>query len=225
MSVAVLTVLLAASPVQPSLEAGTWFPALVGGRVSVELPLRLQVSTTLGVMPDAYLDATQSVLVAAQAYDELTASLIDAALKNSVLFRAQVGWRPFADAGFSVQAGYGFAALGGGLTGAELIAAVTGKTLSNEARVEVTASAFVHQLTVEIGWQWFVWKGLFVRASLGGFFSFASSTQLTAPTLPSRAQQSLEPVLVEGEHYLDDTITTYVHAPVIGLTIGYQLFK
>lgn len=72
----------------------------MGGRVSVGLPFRRQVSTTL--MPEACLDATQAVLFCVQAYDELTASLIDAALKNSLLLRAQVGWRPF-DAGSAAR--------------------------------------------------------------------------------------------------------------------------
>lgn len=218
----VLSLGLSAAPVQPSVEAGTWFPALVGGRVSAELPLRLRASVTLGVMPQAYLDATQSVLVSAGAYDETTAALIRAALENALLFRVQVGWRPFAARGFYFELGYGVAALGGGLTGAELVTALAGKmALVDSSRVDVQASSVVHQVTLEVGWQWFLWRGLFLRASLGGFVSFAAKTDLSAPGASSLVQQSLEPALVAGEQYLDGTITTYVHAPVVGVSVGW----
>src|SRR6266545_1250172 len=46
-----------------SLGAGTDFPVAVGGRVELEAPFRLHLSTSLGFIPGLYVDAINSVVV------------------------------------------------------------------------------------------------------------------------------------------------------------------
>ncbi len=205
--------------------AGTQFPIDIAGRVTVEGPLRLQLSTSLGAMPGAYVDAINAVLVGFQVYSQADANLIAAAIKNSLVWRTQLGWRLLENWGFYFQLGYTLVALGGSLTGSEAITAATGKQPPNgESRVDVKAAAMLHMLGGEIGYQWKLPFGLLIRVAGGAQFTVASSTDLSAPSASSRAQQKFEPLLQAGEDYLNTTFKTYVHAPYISVQVGYAFF-
>ncbi|MFO0679628.1 MAG: hypothetical protein U0169_24080 [Polyangiaceae bacterium] len=175
-------------------------------------------------MPGTYLAVVNAILVGSGSYDQQTANVIQSALQNSLVWRTTFGWRAFPSHGFSFGAGYQLAALGGGLDGSDVIEAITGKS-SGSGRVDVAASSLLHQATIELAYQWFLWRGLFVRASLGGLFTLAASSSLE-PASPSRATTSARftSVLREGEAYLDTTYTRYVHAGWAGVSLGWRVF-
>jgi hypothetical protein len=208
-----------------TVSAGTHFPVDVGARVQAEGPLRLQLATGVGVMPGPYVDFLNTLLVELGAYSDTEAALIEAALHNSLIWRTHVGWRPFPRSGFYVQLGYTLVALGGGLTAAEAISAVTGRPVPDEASsggVEVTVDATLHQLSGEVGWQWMLGERWMLQASVGGFGTLAASTQLSAPNASRLAQLALEPLFAGGEDYLNDTFTSYVHGGTVGVRLGYS---
>jgi hypothetical protein len=207
---------------------GTWFPVDVGAQLALETPYRLQIATSVGVMPRPYVQLIDDVMVAAHAYDADTASLVEAALKNSLVWRTQVGWRPFAAWGFFFQASYSLVTLGGDLTGSQAIAAATGRTLPAEAsgRLDVDAKSTLHLLGLELGYRWLVLDRLAVQLVLGGLGTFAASTNLAlrnASATP-RLASAMAPMLRAGEQYLDDTYRSYVFAGYLGLQVGYRFF-
>ena len=58
------------SPVSLALGAGTDFPLSVHGAALLELPGRVQLSTSLGLLPRSYLEVLNDVLVETGTYDE-----------------------------------------------------------------------------------------------------------------------------------------------------------
>ncbi|MBK8010181.1 MAG: hypothetical protein IPK13_02465 [Deltaproteobacteria bacterium] len=215
------------SPWRLELSAGTQFPADVDVRATLEGPHRLLGSLSVGLLPSAFVDVLNEVLVSAKAYDQSTADLIQTALKDSLVVRMRVGWRPFEDHGFYFMGGYGFAALGGGVNGIELLALASGKPAPSNAEARfATASmdALVHQLDVEIGWTWLLWERLFVQASLGGFVTLSSNTTVTPDGSSAQVNAALAPLAASGEAYLNDTIQTYVHSPILGVRLGWIVF-
>lgn len=204
-----------------AVAAGTEFPMSFGVRGQIEAPFRLRLSTTLGVMPGPYVSAINGFLVGINAYDQATADLIRAALSASLMWRTHVGYRPFREHGFTIEAGYGLVALGGGASAATLISAVSGQPApEGAADKNYKIGSALHMLDVELGWEWVVVKHLFLRAALGGAFTVGSSTTIEADFQP-RAQRANEAFAKVGEAYLNDTYRTYVFTPVVSVWAGY----
>ncbi|HEX8435450.1 hypothetical protein [Archangium sp.] len=206
-----------------TVEANTDFPLSVGGRLGVESPWRLRLSTSLGYLPGAYLQAVNEGAIALDAYDRDRADLIKEALKSSLVWRTHVGWRPFPGAGLYVEGGYGLVALGGETNPETVLVALTGinppageEVLNREYRVR----SVLHMLDVEVGWRWGLGAGWTARTALGGAFTLDSNSRVEPQFEPSN------PLLVTAfsrfaEGYLDDTFEQYVHLPVLSFSIGY----
>lgn len=210
-----------------SLEAGTDFPLAVVARLTAELPRRIRLGTAVGSLPGPYVDAINGVVVSLDGYPQETADLVRAALQSSLVWRLQAGWRPFASRGFYADLGYCLVTLGGGATGDQIIAAATGQSLSSSTRGrEYDMQSTLHVFTVEIGWQWLLWRDrLSLRAAVGGAFTVGASTaiapQFSTTGLQERAVQTFTDF---GERYLDEIYTAYVHTPVLTVTAGYRFF-
>jgi hypothetical protein len=206
-----------------TVEANTDFPLSVGGRLGVESPWRLRLSTSLGYLPGMYLQAVNDVAVALDVYDRERANLIKQSLKNSLVWRTHLGWRPFPGAGLYVEGGYGLVALGGRTNPEDVLAALTGidppfgeSVLNREYRVR----SVLHMVDVELGWRWGLGAGWTARTALGAAFTLDSNTRVEPDFEPE------QPLLVNlftgfAEGYLDDTFEKYVHLPVLSFSIGY----
>lgn len=206
-----------------TVEANTDFPLAVGGRVGVESPWRLRLSTSLGYLPAAYVGVVNDAAVELGAYGRNEADLIEGALKNSLVWRTHVGWRPFPGAGLYLEGGYGLVALGGEVNAEEVLATLTGieppvgeSVLDREYRVR----SVLHMLDVELGWRWGLGSGWTARTALGAAFTLDSNSRVEPQFEPS------QPLLVNAfsrlaEGQLDRTFERYVHLPVLSFSLGY----
>jgi hypothetical protein len=206
-----------------TVEVNTDFPLSVGGRLGVESPWRLRLSTSLGYLPAGYTRAVNAVAVGLGAYERDQAELIENALKNSLAWRTHVGWRPFPGAGFYVEGGYGLVALGGETNPEDVLVALTGveppfgeEVLNREYRVR----SVLHMLDVELGWRWGLGAGWTARTALGAAFTLDANSRVQPRFEPS------QPLLINAfsrfaEGYLDRTFEKYVHLPVLSLSLGY----
>ncbi|MFO0585350.1 MAG: hypothetical protein U0229_23975 [Anaeromyxobacter sp.] len=213
----------AASPWSLALGAGTDFPVSVAVRGELEGPWRLRLTSSIGILPGAYVDAINWTVVKLGGYDADTARLVKSSLQRSLIWRTHAGarlWR-----GLYAEAGYGLVTLGGAGTGGDLLAAVTGRTLPVGVGERTwTIDATLQMLDVEVGWQQELpWWGLRLRASLGGAFTLASHTRIS-PSYQPLSQAAADAFARDGEAYLDDVFTTYVHTPVLGVSLSYPLF-
>ena len=210
-----------------SAEVTTDLPVQVGGRIQLETPHRIRLSTALGVMPGGYVQLINAVLVDAGAYPDATADLIESTLKESLVWRTHVGWRPFSDHGFYFEVGYTLVTLGGAATGQELLAGIVGASApagAGESRDYDVAST-LHLFDFELGWEWVLWDALTLRAAIGLIATVAASSTVEArfdvvPALRG-AVDSFERF---SESYLVDTYTSYVFSPVASVGLGYRFF-
>ena len=214
------------APYHLALEAATDFPADVGGRLTAELPWRLRLTTSLGVLPGGYVDVINAVVVGLGGYNQSTADLVRTALQNSLVWRLHAGWRPFERLGLYVDVGYGLAALGGSAAGDQIISAATGRTVPTTGGRQYDLSSTLHMVDVEIGWEWALWGRLSLRAAVGGAFTLGASTSMTPkfPTGSALEARGVQAFTSFGAAYLDHTYTSYVHAPLVTVAVGYRFF-
>ena len=205
-------------------EGLTDVPVQVGGRFSVEGPLRLRLGTSLGVLPGPYVDLINEVVVAAGGYDDSTAELIRQSLKQSLVWRLHMGWRPFEGYGFYFEVGYGLVTLGGGVEKEDLITVVTGSPPprddpTTDRTYDVTST--LHMLDVEIGWSWDLWEGLALRAAVGFAGTLGAQSEVS-PAFRPIVQRAVQTFTDVAERYLNNVYTTYVFTPVMSLALGYR---
>ncbi|MBU1623403.1 MAG: hypothetical protein KJ597_07575 [Nanoarchaeota archaeon] len=214
------------TPVHLGLELLTDVPIEIGMRIAVEVSEIFRASVTLGVLPGPYVDLINAVVIAFDGYNDATADLITQALNNSLILRFNAGLRPWADLGLYFDIGYTLVTLGGGVAGEDLFAAVTGITpptnLTGDEHPYDVAST-LHLVGFEVGWQWVFAQSWTVRTALGAAFTVASNTTVEADFDP-RFPSLVEDFTAFSEAYLDDVYTSYVHTPVICVSVGYRFF-
>jgi len=205
-----------------ALGAGTDLPISVGGRLELETPSRFRLSTSLGFLPGAYVDAINETVVGLGGYDQETADLVKDALKSSLIWRTHLGYRVWR--GLYLEAGYGLVTLGGSAVGGELFSAVTGETVPPGAGADrpFDLRSTLHMADVEVGWN-FALSRLGLRVAIGGAFTFAASTHVSAGYTPLSPQLA-EEFARAAEAYLDDVYTSYVFTPVLSVSASYALF-
>jgi hypothetical protein len=206
--------------------AVTEAPIMIGGQATLELPYRFLVQTELGVLPSFYVNAADSVLVAAGAYDQNVSVLVRNALSNSVVFSLSGGWRPFVDHGFEILGGYTLTDGGGTVSARQAVQAVTGSALpASVPDADIGLHSTVHSVHVSLGWQWVIANHISVRTSLGYLQSVGSSSHITVPASIA-SNPMVAPHIDQANRavdaYLNDTFTTYVKLPIVGLSVGYR---
>ncbi|MEC8191267.1 MAG: hypothetical protein VX127_00945 [Myxococcota bacterium] len=209
---------------QWTVEANTAFPIRIGADASAEWTrARIRVSTGLGWLPGAYIDAINGVAQAAGWYDGRTASLIEAGLQHSTVWPLSVHWRPIAQRGLTLSTGTQLAALGGGLGAVDVLSALTASPAPEgvEAGRTMTIDSSLWMMTAGVGWSW-QWDSVVVRADIGGAFTVGSSTTV-APnwTPPRRTQRAVDALAGASESYLDETYRRYVHTGTVHVSVGW----
>lgn len=209
-----------------SAGVGTDLPLAIGARAQVEMPFRLRLSTSIGILPAPYVDGINAFVVAVGGYDDATADLVKSTISSSLIWRNHVGYRPVKSLGLYGELGYGLVALGGSTTASTLIAGVTGKSFpSSEASGNhvFDAAATLHMLDLEVGWDFPIADRLELRVAAGGAFTVASQTTIE-PRFSPRAARLVNEFTDYGEQYLDDTFTSYVFTPVLSVSAAYRFF-
>ena len=204
---------------------GTDLPLEIGGQFLVETPVRLRLYLGLGGMPRAYQQATQDVVVAVGGYDAATAEIVQSTLQSAFVLTTGLGWRPAKRRGFVMRAGYRMLRVGGENTGAAVLANVPGvripEAYTQASQTVLQLQSTLHQLSVELGWEWIVKDHLLIRFDVGGSFTLASDHVLSAPD-GFEAPQASDQWVATATAWLDELLRTYGHAPTVGLAVGYR---
>jgi len=215
-------------------ELVTDFPVHIGGRFTLDMPFRLQISTALGELPEPFVDVINAVALAFDAYGSGTADLVAASLRDSLVWRLHVGWRPVEDLGLYVEVGYGLVTLGSSVRGRHIVTVLEDADrdqltaayppFEDEMRVgryEVFSS--LHMLDAEVGWRWILESGWSFRVALGVAVTLSGKTDVTAAStiLP----KEIDAIVTEGTRlHLDTIYRKHVHTPVITFGFGHRLF-
>jgi hypothetical protein len=217
------------------VEAVTEIPVQVGARVAVEAPYRIRIDSSVGFFPPVYLDLMNDILSAAPQYNEDVATLVKIALDSSIVWRTHVGWRPFSGAGFYFTAGYGLITFGGDAGAEELLIAATELQLIDSSKPAPEEGSLpekrgydivsmLHMIDAEVGWEFLIAERLTLRAAVGGAFTLAASTDIS-PRFDVRrpvARATIDEFTSQSGAALNDLYTTFVHTPVVSLSLGYR---
>jgi hypothetical protein len=204
------------------VEAGTDVPLSVGGRLSLEAPYGVRASTSLGVMPDPYVDLVNAVIVAADGYDERTAELVADTMENAMVWRLQLGWRPFRRWGFYVDAGYSLVSLSGDVNVSELAILALGDTPpGSDILQSFGIRSTLHLAVAELGYEWVVFDRLVIRAAAGFAGAIDSSTEIEAK---GEASEPLVGLAQRAAERFDDRYTSYLYTPTVTFQLGYRFF-
>jgi hypothetical protein len=201
------------------LTAGTTAPLHLGLQGVLELPYRIQLAAEIGWMPPGYLELINAVSTGAGWYDQTTASLVSAALENALVLRIAVGFRPFPSEGFEIRAGYTAAMLGGGLSAAEAIEAVTGRD-PRAAGTEIPLQATAHGFQIDLSWAFFIERLVLVRFTVSYFQMVYAHTWIAVT--PERGEMAVRAASEALDVYLNDVLSTYVKTPTLSVFIGYR---
>lgn len=215
-------------PWHVDVAAGTELPIAMGGMVTAELPYRILLRADLGLLPKPYAYLIDDFLRAVGSYSDLVSKLIRAGLGDSAVVRLGAGWRPFEDHGFEVLGGYTLVTLGGSLSARDTIQAFLEakgseqEVPSDEGR-GIPLHATLHSFHVTLGWRWLLWDDrLVLRASLTYLQCVAASSGVDITARSLKMQARVNAVNQEINGYLSPYFTTWVKAPVVGLSLGYR---
>lgn len=204
----------------------TEVPVLLGGQATLTLPYGLLLQGEVGVLPSAYVNATDSILASAGAYDAATSDMIKNALGDSLVVRLSGGWKPFDAHGLELLGGYTLMSLGGGVSARASIEAATGATLPAEIPdTRVPLHSTIHAVHASLGWRWMLGDHVVLRASLGYLQAVASSSRVDLPaSVASNAMVAANLAAANRvvDATLNDAYTKYMKLPLVGLSLGYK---
>ena len=219
------------TPWSVRLEGITDAPLQIGAGLLIEAPARLRLRSSVGVMSGTYIRWSNALIDAIEEdYPEQAAELISNSLENSLVWRTQLGLRPFAHTGLYVHGGYTYVRLGGAVTGAELLEAALaidveeGDTSQMRVADEVEIDSALHMIDAELGWEWWPATRLSIRLGVGLSYTFSSSSEVTARF---DADRDVDPDRVAeleraGEDYLNLVYQNYLHPPTVTLALGWR---
>jgi len=212
--------------------AGTEFPLMVGVGATYEHPTRLRLDVNGGFMPDAYVDALNWILTTFDVYDETTADLIDDVLTNALLGRAELGFRPWEERGWTAALGYQHLRVFGSTAGlTSFVDGVDEDALetAQEFTGNLTIDIAVHQIHGELGYERALMADRFgdhlrIRGTVGFAYTLRANTTADTTQEPSNPihETAADIVIYEAEVYLDDVFEEWVHIPTLGVSAGYR---
>ena len=215
-------------------EFVTDFPMHIGTHVTLDMPYGLQISTAIGEMPGSFVSTINAVILAFDGYGQETADLVQASLRDSLVWRLHVGWRPFEDLGLYVATGYGLVTLGSYVRGDTIVTVLDDEDRNrlNDLDAEFEnhlkfgrydVYSTLHMLDAEIGWRWVLESGWSFRVALGVAATLHGKTNVTA--VSSVLDKETDAIVIRGtEVHLDTIYRKHVHTPVVTFGLGHRLF-
>lgn len=209
-------------------EGFTDLPTQVAAGLEVRSPQGVRLRTSLGWMPSDYVALANEVAVQFDGYSSAQGDAVVAALGNSLVWSAALGWQPWLDSGFAFDFGYQLLTLGGSATSEELLVIATGVPPGEQTR-DVGAWRYdlgvtVHRLRLGLSWTWLLDAAgrVGVVARVGGEATLTSASDIE----PERVGFGLD----RANHFarlaetqLDDILQSYVHYPTVGLAFAYRI--
>ncbi|MFO0665850.1 MAG: hypothetical protein U0174_17995 [Polyangiaceae bacterium] len=218
----------AEKPIKVDLGAGTFFPISFTAEGTVELPYRILVQGDVGWMPSPYSNTIVNLLGAFGVFDPIEEELVKTALKSSFVGRLSAGWRPFPKLGLELLVGYSLVTAGGSLSAREVLGAYlqqkgSGSKIPDDAGKQIPLHTTMHSFHASVGWRFLLLDDhLVLRASLGYLQCLGSNSGIDVTPRSALGQTIINKVNSELSSYLDGYYSTYVKAPIIGVTAAYR---
>ncbi len=209
-----------------NLEFVTDLPLQAGGRIDIDLESGLKLHTTLGGMPEDFIDIINSAVVSLNGYNDQTAQVVAAALKDSLVWRTHVGWLADPESSFYLSLGYTLITLGGGVSGEDLLTIASDEKPDDVSAAHVySVDSTLHLLDIEVGWRWVFLDTYTFRLAAGFAATIAATTEVKPQFTPigdtaTKAKKFTQAV----ETFLDDTYEGNVFTPTLSAAVGVRFF-
>ncbi len=205
----------------------TDFPVMVGANVTYEAPSRLRGELNGGVIPGPYVDTINWAMTTFDVYSENVANLIDLALRNTLVLRPEIGFRPLPNRGLTVALGYQYLFLGGDTADVQYFTEnIEGDlaAFAQDATGDLEVQISNHMIHGEVGYEWLVKERLVLRSTLGFAYTVRANTTVTPTREADNAaeQELIDEVAILGEDYLDYVFEEWVHLPMVGVHAGWR---
>lgn len=225
-----------------TVEVVTDFPLQLGAAFRVEAPGGFQVSSSVGVLPMGYVDVINALATTTGAYQQETAELVRESLRESLVLKLNVGYRPFKGEGFYLDAGYGLVTLGSLVRGPtimgipdprfqEVITNLEQQTglnmdsvmAANRYKIDST----LHMLNAEVGYRLRFGQDWTARFALGAAFTIYGVTSVSARNAyvgEGWRTEYNDELMDSTRRYLDSLYTQSVHTIILTVALGHRLF-
>ena len=211
------------------IEGVTEVPLLVGAGFLFESKRRFRLKSSLGVMPKGYVRMSNNLIQnVVDGYPDAATIVIEQGIDESIVWRSQVGVRPFRRAGLYLHTGYTLLGFQGSTTGVELSAAAAalnndqGELVQSMDAERVALGSRLHMVDAELGWDFRLGDKAHLRFGLGWAYTFYSKTRVTADFGEDSAMDTDQQELFEevSGKYLDAIYREFVHPPSVALAFG-----
>lgn len=207
-------------------EIGTDLPVQFGGGVLVEGPYRLRGRLAIGYLPGAYVGLANTLAQGlAPDYTDKQAKLVRSALRTSLAWRTQLGWRPFADAGFYTHLSYTALTLGGTVRSDDVVdAALARDTLPDSLpSTDIDFDSSAHMMGFELGWEFDLVEDLVLRLALGWAYTIAAHADVDVRATPDPdIRGEVENFENDTERVVERAYRQYLHPPTLGIGLGWR---
>ncbi len=211
-----------------NLEAISTTPIDIGGRLTLEMPGRIRLSTSVGVMPAFNADLVNIVMTGAGLYDQQTASILKTSLTGSMVWRLHLEWRPFAQAGFYLGGGYGMVVLNSRITGANLAGLSLGVPASLLNAASFNMNSTLHMMSGELGYEFHFFRNVMsLRLAVGFTGTVASNTQIQAQVssaVPAQFRATITSAANQAAGAFDNMYRQYIFSPTFSIATGFRFF-
>lgn len=190
-------------------------------------------------MPLPYASSIDGILTAAIDAESQFGGVFRELLVNGPVLRGTFGWRPWADRGWYVEAGYASLAFGGGIVNQQALdrlAKIPPALL--DALLETVPPALrdaafqaldyelqstVHTLVLSFGYEWRHSSGVLMRWELG----YSGAIRANAVVVNAAGLRPTDPrvrdYVRDVELTIESSLTRYGHFPTIAFGIGYEI--
>lgn len=203
-------------------------PLAASLRGDLELPGRLRVATSYGMMPSSYVSVVNRLLsLAGGGNMQSSPGLLGMTVDEGTAFRLHGGWRPSSTAGFLMMVGYGRVNLYGSGSARALVEGATGMTPpagTPESTGTYQIQSTLHMFEAEVGWEWLMFGDRLALRIAGGVSGTVDSRTSIQPQWTSRSPATTAQVVDAAEARVDRTLQSYAITPVFSIGLGYRIF-
>lgn len=211
-----------------NLEAVMNVPLDVGGRLVLEMPGRIRLATSLGVLPTSFVGVINTAMISAKVYSQDVANVLESSLGGSLVWRLHAEWRPFEKAGFYLGGGYGLATFTGGVNVAT-IASLAGASVPSQYKdaLRYDMSSTLHLLNGELGWEWTMFRFVSMRLAVGFMGTITSQTSIKVTSngsAPANVTAAAQSGANDAAVFIDNAYQSYVFSPYVSFSTGIRFF-
>ena len=126
------------------------------------------------------------------------------------------------DKGFFANFGYSFVFLAGQFSPNDATAQLRSQFVGVTPYTVANATATIHALTTEIGFEFETAPSWMVRVAIGGLFTFQSTASINVRAVENPSSEELTSNMAATEDEIRRALRTYGNIPTLSVSVGFR---